>query len=55
MFINTYNMKKTIIVAGLFFALIGNAQNTKRKNNWFNLDASKNNVNEVSSERSYEE
>lgn len=48
-------MKKTIIVAGLFFALIGNAQNTKRPDNWFNLDASKNNVNGVSSERSYEE
>ena len=48
-------MKKIIILAGLFFAFSAIAQETKRPDNWFNLDASKNNVNGVSTERSYEE
>ena len=48
-------MKKIIILAGLFFAFSAIAQETKRPDNWFNLDATKNNVNGVSSERSYEE
>ncbi len=47
-------MKKITIIASLFFALVANAQN-KRPDNWFNLDATKDNVNGVSTERTYEE
>lgn len=47
-------MKKVTILASLFFALSINAQ-TKRPDNWFNLDATKDNVNGVSTERTYEE
>lgn len=48
------NMKKITILACLFFAITSNAQN-KRPDNWFNLDAEKNGVNGVSTERTYEE
>jgi cell wall-associated protease len=47
-------MKKITILASLFFALTSNAQN-KRPDNWFNLDAGKNGVNGVSTEKTYEE
>ncbi|MES2133074.1 MAG: S8 family serine peptidase [Bacteroidota bacterium] len=47
-------MKKITLAAALCFALISQAQ-TKRPDNWFNLDATKNNVNGVSTERTYEE
>lgn len=47
-------MKKITILASLFFALVVNAQN-KRPDNWFNLDATKDNVNGVSTEKTYEE
>ncbi len=47
-------MKKITILASLFFALTINAQ-TKRPDNWFNLDATKDNVNGVSTEKTYEE
>jgi subtilisin family serine protease len=47
-------MKKITILASLFFALTAMAQN-KRPDNWFNLDAGKDNVNGVSTEKTYEE
>jgi subtilisin family serine protease len=47
-------MKKITILVSLFFALTINAQN-KRPDNWFNLDATKDNVNGVSTEKTYEE
>lgn len=47
-------MKKITILASLFFALSFSAQ-TKRPDNWFNLDATKDNVNGVSTEKTYEE
>ena len=47
-------MKKVTILASLFFALTAAAQN-KRPDNWFNLDAGKDNVNGVSTEKTYEE
>lgn len=47
-------MKKVTILASLFFALTSSAQN-KRPDNWFNLDATKDNVNGVSTEKTYEE
>ncbi len=47
-------MKKITILASLFFALTAAAQN-KRPDNWFNLDATKDNVNGVSTEKTYEE
>ncbi|MBI3519082.1 MAG: S8 family serine peptidase [Bacteroidetes bacterium] len=47
-------MKKITILAGLFFALSISAQ-TKRPDNWFNLDATNDHVNGVSTERTYEE
>lgn len=47
-------MKKITILASLFFALVVNAQN-KRPDNWFNLDHTKDNVNGVSTEKTYEE
>ncbi len=47
-------MKKITVLASLFFALLSNAQN-KRPDNWFNLDAFKDNVNGVSTEKTYEE
>ena len=47
-------MKKITILASLFFVLAANAQN-KRPDNWFNLDATKDSVNGVSTERTYSE
>ena len=47
-------MKKISILASLFFALASNAQD-KRPNNWFNLDSNKDNINGVSTEKTYEE
>lgn len=47
-------MKKVTILASLFFALAANAQ-SKRPDNWFNLDPMKDNVNGVSTEKTYEE
>ena len=47
-------MKKITILASLFFALTSIAQH-KRPDNWFNLDATKDSVNGVSTERTYEE
>jgi subtilisin family serine protease len=47
-------MKKITILACLFFALASNAQN-KRPDNWFNLDATNDKVNGVSTEKTYEE
>ena len=47
-------MKKIVILASLFFVFAANAQN-KRPDNWFNLDATKDNVNGVSTEKTYEE
>ncbi|MES2513348.1 MAG: S8 family serine peptidase [Bacteroidota bacterium] len=46
-------MKKIVILASLFFALTAQAQ--KRPDNWFNLDPTKDNVNGVSTEKTYEE
>lgn len=47
-------MKKITILACLFFALVSNGQN-KRPDNWFNLDATNDKVNGVSTEKTYEE
>ena len=47
-------MKKIIILASVCYALTISAQ-SKRPDNWFNLDASTNSVNGVSTERTYEE
>lgn len=47
-------MKKITLAAALCFALMSQAQ-TKRPDNWFNLDATKDGVNGVSTERTYEE
>ena len=47
-------MKKITILASLFFALSFNAQ-TKRPDNWFNLDATKDSVYGVSTEKTYQE
>ncbi len=47
-------MKKISIIAFLFLALTNNAQD-KRPDNWFNLDPNKDNVNGVSTEKTYEE
>jgi len=47
-------MKKIIILASLFFAVSVSAQN-KRPDNWFNLDFTKDNVNGVSTEKTYAE
>lgn len=47
-------MKKVIVLASLFFAVNAVAQN-KRPDNWFNLDPVKDNVNGVSTEKTYEE
>lgn len=47
-------MKKITILASLFFVLTASAQN-KRPDNWFNLDPTKDNVNGVSTEKTYEE
>ncbi len=50
------NMIKRIIVAiALVFASLVQAQEAKRPDNWFNLDPSKDKVNGVSTERTYEE
>src|ERR1043165_631418 len=48
-------MKKIMIIASLFFAFTAMAQETKRPDNWFNLDHAKDNVNGVSTEKTYEE
>lgn len=48
-------MKKITIIAALFFAYTSFAQEDKRPDNWFNLDPTQNNVNGVSTERTYEE
>ncbi len=48
-------MKRIVLSAMLFSALAFNAQNSKRPNNWFNLDAAKDSVQGVSTERTYEE
>ena len=47
-------MKKIIILASVCYALTISGQ-SKRPDNWFNLDASANNVNGVSTEKTYEE
>ncbi|MBS1638316.1 MAG: S8 family serine peptidase [Bacteroidetes bacterium] len=47
-------MKKITIIAALFFAYTAVAQD-KRPDNWFNLDHTKDNVNGVSTEKTYEE
>jgi len=47
-------MKKITVLASLFFALSSIAQD-RRPDNWFNLDATKDNVNGVSTEKTYEE
>ena len=47
-------MKKVTVFASLFFALAISAQ-TKRPDNWFNLDPANNTVNGVSTERTYAE
>lgn len=47
-------MKKITLAAALCFALMAQAQ-TKRPDNWFNLDATKDGVNGVSTEKTYEE
>ncbi len=48
-------MKRLFIPALLLSALVFNAQNSKRPDNWFNLDASTDKVNGVSTERAYKE
>lgn len=48
-------MKKITIIAALFFAYTGFAQDTKRPDNWFNMDPSKDNINGVSTEKTYDE
>ncbi len=47
-------MKKITLAASLCFALLSQAQ-TKRPDNWFNLDATNDKVNGVSTERTYQE
>jgi len=47
-------MKKITLAAALCFALISQAQ-TKRPDNWFNLDATNDKVNGVSTEKTYQE
>ena len=47
-------MKITIVIIYLFCVILLNAQN-KRPDNWFNLDPIANNVNGVSTEKTYEE
>lgn len=47
-------MKKISILACVFFALSSNAQ-TKRPDNWFNLDPTNDKINGVSTERTYSE
>ena len=47
-------MKKITILASVFFVLTISAQ-TKRPDNWFNLDPTANNVNGVSTEKTYEQ
>ena len=48
-------MKRIFISALLLSALVFNGQNAKRPDNWFNLDATNDNVNGVSTERAYKE
>lgn len=48
-------MKKIIVTIAVLFASLMQAQETKRPDNWFNLDPTKDKVNGVSTERTYEE
>jgi subtilisin family serine protease len=48
-------MKRLFISAMLLSAFVFNAQNSKRPDNWFNLDATNDKVNGVSTERAYKE
>lgn len=48
-------MKKLIISCLVLSAFSFNAQNSKRPDNWFNLDATNDKVNGVSSDRAYKE
>lgn len=48
-------MKKIVISVLLLSAFLFRAQTTKRPDNWFNLDATNDKVNGVSSERAYKE
>lgn len=48
-------MKKLLIPALLLTSMLLNAQSAKRPDNWFNLDATTNQVNGVSTERAYKE
>jgi len=48
-------MKKILITIGILAFSLSYAQEAKRPDNWFNLDPSKDNVNGVSTERTYEE
>jgi len=47
-------MKKIIILVSAFIALTASAQ-TKRPDNWFNLDATTDKINGVSTEKTYQE
>lgn len=47
-------MKKITILASLFFTIAASAQ-TKRPDNWFNLDANNDKVNGVSTEKTYQD
>jgi subtilisin family serine protease len=48
-------MKKIIVTVALLVASFMQAQEAKRPDNWFNLDPTKDKVNGVSTERTYEE
>jgi cell wall-associated protease len=48
-------MKKILISVALLIVTLTNAQNTKRPDNWFNLDPTNDKVNGVSTERTYAE
>src|ERR1700741_1857527 len=48
-------MKKIIVAIAVLFASLVQAQEAKRPDNWFNLDPTKDKVNGVSTERTYEE
>ena len=48
-------MKKNLIPAFLLFAYMASAQSAKRPDNWFNLDATTDKVQGVSTEKTYKE
>jgi cell wall-associated protease len=48
-------MKKIFVTVALLIASLTQAQESKRPDNWFNLDPTKDKVNGVSTERTYEE